>query len=608
MRDETAGQVTAETRSAVRLIWIDHPPANAIGPALVEGLAAAFGAVAADPGLRAVVLSAKGRVFSAGAGPEGLLRADGQGLGALCRRIETLGRPVVAALQGNALGAGLELALAAHGRIALEEARLGLPEIGLGLSPVSGASQRLPRLVGAEAALRLMLEGRPLTAVEALTIGLVDHVTDAGLIDRAIAFALQLAGAPPVPALERGEGLRDPRAYQSAIAAARRKVAGGRLPAPGRIIDCVEAAQLLPPEAALAYERAAFEDLAASPVAQALIHAFTAERAAQRPPAGLPRPEGRAPATVGLWEAGRQAGLVQALLAAGLRVVLACPDREALAAALERLAARMEEQVAAGHLSPAARDADWGRLSGQTGAAALAGADLVLCGAGEGASLPPGLPPDLPPDLPVAGLGDRSAAVALFLSGDPGGLAEIVLAGPEAAASPAAALLVALVRRLGLRQVFSTAGRRGAGAGGPVGQRLRGALSRLIAHLEAGGLDRGTIAAALASYGIGAAAAAPRLPPPSAAAADVVPAALAVLAAEGLRLCEEGVVARTGDVDAVALLSGLFPRWQGGPMYQAGLQGPMALRADLRRRAETAPDLFAPPPLLDRIIAGEARW
>lgn len=605
MRDEAAVQVTAETRNAVRLIWIDHPPANAVGPALVAGLAAAFDEAAADPEIRAVVLSAKGRVFSAGAEPEGLLRADGQGLGALCRRIEGLGKPVVAALQGNALGAGLELALAAHGRIALEEARLGLPEIGLGLSPVAGASQRLPRLVGAEAALRLMLDGRPLTAVEALTIGLVDHVTDAGLIDRAIAFALQLAGAPPVPALERSDGLRDPRAYQSAIAAARRKVAGGRLPAPERIIDCVEAAQLLPPEAALAYERAVFEDLAASPVAQALIHAFMAERAAQRPPAAMPRGGLRTPATVGLWAAGRQAGLVQALLAAGLRVVLACPDREALAAALERLAARMEEQVAAGHLSPAARDADWGRLSGQIGAAALAGADLVLCGPGEGAGVPPGVPPDLPPGLPVAGLRDRSAPVALFLSGDPGGLAEIVLAGPEAAAAPAAGLLVALVRRLGLRPVFLGPG---SGAGGAVAQRLRSALSRLVAHLEAGGLERGTIAAALASYGIGAAAAAPRMPPPSAAGADVVPAALAVLAAEGLRLREEGVVARFGDVDAVALLSGLFPRWQGGPMYQAGLQGPMALRADLRRRAGTAPDLFAPPPLLDRIIAGEARW
>lgn len=602
MRDETAGQVTAETRAGVRLIWIDHPPANAIGAALVTALSSAVAAAADDPEIRAVVLSAKGRVFSAGAEPEGLLRPDGQGLGALCCRIEALGKPLVAALQGNALGAGLELALAAHGRIALDEARLGLPEIGLGLSPVAGASQRLPRLVGAEAALRLMLEGRPLTAVEALTIGLVDHVTEAGLIDRAIAFALQLAGAPLLPALERTTGLRDPRAYQAAIAAARRKASSGRLPAPSRIIDCVEAAQLLPPEAGLAYERAVFEDLAASPVAQALIHAFTAERAAQRPPAALHSAEVRVPALVGLWAAGGHSGLVQVLLAAGLRVVLAAPDREALSAELERLAARMEAQVASGALSSAAREADWGRLSGQVGAAALAGADLVLTGAAP--------PPDLPPGVPLAGLGLAAGAgdgVALFLSGDPGGLAELMLSGDGTmdGAGRAAGLLTGALRRAGLRIAYSAPG---TGAGGPVGLRLRSALSRLITRLEAGGLDRAAITAALASYGIGAAAAAPRLPSPPPEAADVVPAALAVLAAEGLRLVEEGVVRRLAEVDAVATLSGLFPRWQGGPMYQAGLRGPMALRADLRRRAETAPDLFSPPPLLDRIIAGEARW
>lgn len=605
MRDETAGQVTAETRAGVRLLWIDHPPANAVGAALVTALAAAVAAAAGDPDIRAVVLSAKGRVFSAGAEPEGLLRPDGQGLGALCRRIETLGKPVVAALQGNALGAGLELALAAHGRIALDEARLGLPEIGLGLSPVSGASQRLPRLVGAEAALRLMLDGRPLTAVEALTIGLVDHVTEAGLIDRAIAFALQLAEAPQVPALERTTGLRDPRAYQAAIAAARRKSAAGRLPAPSRIIDCVEAAQLLPPEAGLAYERAVFEDLAASPVAQALIHAFTAERAAQRPPAAMQAAEARVPALVGLWGVEGHSGLLQALLAAGLRVVLAAPDRAALTALLEPLAARMEAQVASGALSLAARDADWGRLSGQVGAAALAGADLVLTGAAP--------PSDLPPGLPLAGLGLAGVGagvgdgVALFLSGDPGGLAEIMVSGNGA--GRALGLLTGAMRRLGLRIAYSAAGAGTEGRlGGPVGLRLRSALSRLIARLEAGGLERAAIAAALASYGIGAAAAAPRLPPPPPEAADVVPAALALLAAEGLRLTEEGVVRRLAEVDAVATLSGLFPRWQGGPMYQAGLRGPMALRADLRRRAEAAPDLFTPPPLLDRIIAGEARW
>lgn len=527
------------------------------------------------------------------------MRPDGQGLGALALQIEAMAKPVVAALQGNALGAGLELALAAHGRVALAEARLGLPEVGLGLPPVAGATQRLPRLVGAEAALKVLLEGRPLSAVEALTIGLVDHVVEGGLIDRAMAFAQELAGRPRVAALARREGLRDGRGYQAAVARARAATAGGRLPAPARIVDCVEAAQLLPGEAGLGYERAAFEELAATPEMQGLFHAFLAERAAQRLPAALQGRPLPALEVLAIWGTGGPAAdLAQAALAAGLRVVLAAPDRAALGAALERVAARQEALVAAGRLSPAARDADWSRLAGQLGAdglaAAMAGAPaaagLVLVAPGAAAEA-------LPPQAPVAALADPQAALAFFPPAEAGGLAEILAADPSDAALPA---LVALGRRLGLRLGFS-------GAGGPPALRLRAALSRLASALVAGGLDRATVAGALAGFGIGAAAAAARRPAPPPEAADVVPAALAALACEGLRMLDEGVVARAAEIDAAATLSGLFPRWQGGPLHWAAQRGPMVLRADLLHRAATAPGLFTPPPLLDRLVAGTAR-
>jgi 3-hydroxyacyl-CoA dehydrogenase len=369
-----------ENHEGIALITLDNPPVNALGHALRAALAEALDEAEADPAIRAIVIRAARRTFPAGAD----IREFGKTplpplLPDLCTRIEACTKPVVAALHGTALGGGLELALAAHARVALSSAKLGFPEVTLGLLPGAGGTQRAPRLIGAEPALRMMTSGRPLRAADALAIGLVDRVVEDDVTAAALALAADLAatGHPPVPTRNRAEGFRDPIAYEAAITAAREPVQHPDLPAPGRIIDCIEAALLLPFDAGLSFERAAFGDLVDSPAAKGLRHAFLAERRVTKIPEAGAKP--RTIDHVGVVGGGLMgAGILVALLDAGLTATLVERDRDALAAGLERIATLHESAVAKGKLKPERRDADWARLSGATDLAALATADLVI--------------------------------------------------------------------------------------------------------------------------------------------------------------------------------------------------------------------------------------
>jgi len=262
---------------AVLELVIDAPPVNALGHAVRAALAGAIAQAEADGTVKAVVIRAAGRTFPAGADiaefgqpPRAPLLPD------LCNQIEACTKPVIAAIHGTALGGGLELALAAQVRVARADARLGLPEVLLGILPGAGGTQRVPRLIGAEQALRLMLTGRPIAAAEALALGLVDLVVEDGLEAAALSMAEAVIGTSLLPTCARNEGMRDAPAYQAAVVAARVAQHASRLPAPMRIVECVEAAQLLPFDQGLAFERAAFQDLVASPEAQGLRHAFFA--------------------------------------------------------------------------------------------------------------------------------------------------------------------------------------------------------------------------------------------------------------------------------------------------------------------------------------------
>jgi 3-hydroxyacyl-CoA dehydrogenase len=568
---------------------------NALSRPLLAALSAALTKAEADPSVRAVVLAAEGPQFSAGLEARDLGQGYNGPLHPVVTQIEAMTKPVVAALQGHVLGGGLELALACHGRVAHAGARLGFPEIALGLLPVAGGGQRLARLVGAPVSLHMLLEGTGLSAAEALAMGLVDDVVEgaAGPLARAEALAAKLSQLPVTPSLARRDGLRDPVAYQSAVTEARKRLAGTALPAPHAVVDCVEAALLLPAAQSLAFEAAQSEAMSESPEALALRHAFMAERRALALPAALATPEasGDRPALARvtlLGTVGPVPEVVLQALCAGLALRLIGPDRAALAAVLQHVAARQEAMVAEGRLSAAAREADWARLVAVLPTEADAPADLVL------------VTPDAPrmarlpdPALALGGLGPVVLHPGLAV----GGLATLAVT-PDAAVEPQIAA-VTLARRLGWKLLLQ-------GKGAAMDQRLRLALSRAVAVLEAEGTTRAQVLSALAAQGMAA------LRPEAAGdvktqtdteAEGIVEFCRAALVSEGLRLLEEKIARRPSDIDAAALLSRLMPRWQGGPMFQADLIGLMALRADLRTRAQSHAQLFTPPAIIDRLIA-----
>ena len=192
-------QVSFERRDGVAIISIDNPPVNALSQAVREGLERSFEEAATDDNVDAIVLICIGRTFIAGAD----IREFGRPivpphLPDVIAQIEASNKPVVAAMHGTALGGGLEVALGCHYRVAVHSAALGLPEVNLGLLPGASGTQRLPRLIGVERALDMMLSGKPVKAPLALEYGLIDQVCDDdNLLDAAIELAASKVGDGP---------------------------------------------------------------------------------------------------------------------------------------------------------------------------------------------------------------------------------------------------------------------------------------------------------------------------------------------------------------------------------------------------------------------------
>jgi 3-hydroxyacyl-CoA dehydrogenase len=370
---------SVEERIAV--LTVDNPPSNTLTQEVRAALAQGVDHAVADDGADAIVIRAAGRTFPAGAEVgDDSGAAETPLLEDVLARIEAAPKPVVAAIHGAALGGGLELALACHYRLTAEDARLGLPEVALGLLPGAGGTQRLPRLAGARVALDLMIRGRPIGADAAAEAGIVDGVVEGDLDSAALAFAQSLPaeGLGPRPTRDATAGFADPAAYLAAVAEERAALKDSPLDAPRRIVDCVEAALLMPFDIGMAYERTAREDLAAAPQSVALRHLVLAERRAARfPDAGTGRARDiRAPGVVGGGAIG--SGLAVALLNADLPVTLLERDEGALEASVARILDMLDGAVRRGRLSAELRDRRLDRLRGALDPAALADCDLVL--------------------------------------------------------------------------------------------------------------------------------------------------------------------------------------------------------------------------------------
>lgn len=364
----------------VLVATIDNPPVNALSYSVRRGLADAVTALERNDDAKAMVVLCAGKTFIAGAD----IREFGKPmrdpiLGKVIERLDQCGKPIIAAMHGTALGGGLEVALACSYRVASATAKMGLPEVKLGILPGAGGTVRLPRLVGVEAALSIIGEGRPVSAAEARENGLIDAIIEGDLAERAIAFARRIASDDG--GIRRVSDLplppHDPEVFATARASLSRKYRG--FIAPQRIVDLVEDGTKLPFSEACEREYAACRELLESPQSKALRHLFAAEREALTiegvSPEAKPR-EIRRVAVIGPGVMGR--GIATCLLDAGLSVILLGKDSKSLDKAKATIAKIYEAGIKRGSLSADEMDRRIGRLFTTESYDDLAQADLAI--------------------------------------------------------------------------------------------------------------------------------------------------------------------------------------------------------------------------------------
>lgn len=482
-------EITYELSDGVAVLRMTRGEANALSPDMRAELAAALDRAAQDATARAVVLTGAGGVFCSGVdlSEYDAVLAD-PWIDALTRQIETHPKPVVAAMHGAALGAGFELALAAHARVAQKTCRVALPEVSLGLMPSGGSTQRLPRLLGAQAALEFLLSGRSVVADEPKLAKVFAQLTDGPPLEAALSVARRFAQAPDFARIwQIDRGFSDPVAYRKSVDDVAGRIQDGPS-AEADILRCVEAAQLLPYEQGLYFEQSAFEARMERADARAARHLYTAERRASVWPEAQSGTARKVETVVLTGTGAVLADLVVYCLDRGQRVAVLANGAAAEAVAA-RARAVYEGGVARKRMTSAERDARVARLSHGSDPSVLMAADLVLDGGGGD----------------VTGQAARQGAVWCLVSGRDGVAARraqlgegvdvlalrayrpahsrplVEVAVPDGAAADAVMTVV---------QYFAGAGRsvlRSADRPGMIGYRVMGAMQRAaLALMRAG--------------------------------------------------------------------------------------------------------------------------
>ncbi|QCP04440.1 3-hydroxyacyl-CoA dehydrogenase NAD-binding domain-containing protein [Brevibacterium sp. CS2] len=377
--------VTLSIEDGIAVLTLDSPPVNALSAAVRAGLQQGFTAAIDDDAVQAIVLICAGRTFIAGADISEFGGDKTEQTGPDEREImDNSPKPIVAAIHGTALGGGLETALCAHYRVAAQSAKVGLPEVHLGLLPGAGGTQRLPRLTGAEVALDWMITGRHVPVAEAAEYGVVDEVVpDESLREDAIAFARRVVA-------EGGE-LRRVRDRDDKVAADRdkpelfadfrkkhaRKFRGFK--APEAIVQCVEAAVNRPFDEGREVEKTLFAELVSSPESAAQRYYFFAERAAAKVP-DVPRDTPRIPVeSVGIIGAGTMGGGIAMNFAnAGIPVTIVEQQPEALERGLGVIRKNYERTASKGRITSAQVEERMGLITGSLTKDDLASVDLVI--------------------------------------------------------------------------------------------------------------------------------------------------------------------------------------------------------------------------------------
>ncbi len=374
--------VTYERRGAVGVITLDNPPVNALSHAVRQGLATAIALAEADGQAQVLLLICAGRTFSAGADIKEFGKPfEAPILWDVLRQLDDSPKPVVAAIHGTAFGGGLEVALACHYRVAVGTAQFGLPEVKLGLLPGAGGTQRLPRLIGVETAVRMITSGDPIEAPEAKANGLCDEIVPGDLAQGALAYAERL--------VKGGKGPRRIRDMKDKIAAVPPGLFDGLRKdlikrsrgneAPLRCLEAVAASTTLPFDDGIKKERELFVQAMTSPQSAALRYVFFAEREAAKIPDIGKEIAGRKVAKAAVLGAGTMGGGIAMNFAnAGIPVLMVDTTKELVDKGLGIIRKNYAATVSKGRLSQAEMDARMGRIRGTVEFDAVREADLVV--------------------------------------------------------------------------------------------------------------------------------------------------------------------------------------------------------------------------------------
>ena len=376
------GSITLERSDDVALLRLTNPPVNGLSFAMRAALGQRMAEAQADDTVAAIVIAGAGRMFCGGADIREFSAPPPPGaasLPAILDEIEASPKPVVAAIHGVAAGGGMELALACHLRLAAPGTRLGLPEVTLGILPGAGGTQRMPRLIGVEAALDVIVGGKLHPVETAVALGFADECVEGDPVETAVARARELAasGAP----LRRASRLEAARGRAEIFAEFRKKMAkrARGFDAPYACVDCVETALTMPYAEALKNERAVFHRLRESDQSAAQRHAFFAEREVAKIP-DVPRDTPVRPvasaAVVGCGTMG--GGIAMSLANAGLPVTVLESSQDALDRGLATIRRNYAATVSKGRLSQAEMDARLARITSTLDVADLGAADIVV--------------------------------------------------------------------------------------------------------------------------------------------------------------------------------------------------------------------------------------
>ncbi len=348
-----------EVRGAVAVITLNNPPVNGLGLATRQAIAAGIEQAVADAAIKAIVITGAGKAFSGGAdirefgSPKAIQEPN---LLSLIRLCENTPKPVVAAIHTVCMGGGLELALGCHYRVVAPGAQIALPEVKLGLVPGAGGTQRLPRVLGVETALNMIVKGDPVKSeVLAALPGqkLFDRVIEGNLLDGACAFALEVADVRPLPQVRNLKASHPQGDAYFAFARNTVRAVAKNFPAPEKCVDCVEAATKKGIEEGLLFERGHFLSLMMTPESKALRHAFFGERAASKIPDVPEDTPLRTIATVGVIGAGTMGGGISMnFLNAGIPVTILETQQQALDRGVATIRKNYEAQVKKGKLKP----------------------------------------------------------------------------------------------------------------------------------------------------------------------------------------------------------------------------------------------------------------